>query len=44
MRNNPSWHGRAPNREELAQALKEIDLKNKQVSLKQKLVKKGVLR
>jgi transketolase len=43
MQDNPIWHGKAPNEEELAQALKELERNTHHHELHAKLRKKGVL-
>ncbi|MBN1275686.1 transketolase [Candidatus Woesearchaeota archaeon] len=44
MENNPLWHGKALDDEELAQALRELDRKQRAKHLKRLLRSKGVLR
>lgn len=43
MENNPDWHGRVPNKEELEQALKELERKKHQKRMKRKLQERKVL-
>lgn len=43
MENNPAWHGRTPNKEELDMALQELEKKRHTKNIKQKLQEKKVL-
>ncbi|MBW2983404.1 transketolase [Candidatus Woesearchaeota archaeon] len=44
MEGNPVWHGKAPNEEELAQALKELEKRQERRRLKHRLERREVLR
>ena len=44
MENDPNWHGRAPNKEQLQIALEELERKQKHHLLLHAMRRKGVLR
>jgi transketolase len=44
MENNPTWHGKAPSYDELVQAKKELEQKKNNLTLKQQLINRGMLK